>query len=282
MGSFLIVMVQDRLAYCIVHKAKLKDLATPEIQYNCVPIFIFEFNLKMPATDLFMYVFLALGAIASVLTKKLTPAASAAGASIGLLIFKGAGYPGIAMLSVFFISGSWATGWQKKHKQLMNRGEKQISGRTAGQVLANGGVAAISGALTWVFPQYAEVTKLMIAGSFAAAMADTLSSELGTVYGRRFYNILTLKADQRGLDGVISIEGTLIGVAAAAIIALIYSCCYAEWHGLMVIIIAGFAGNTIDSLLGATLERNGTIGNNDVNFLNTLFGALFCLLLSRI
>ena len=236
----------------------------------------------MPITDLFISVFLVTGAIASVLTKKLTLLAAAAGAFIGLLIFKGAGYPGIAMLAVFFILGSWATGWKKQEKQLMNRGEKQITGRTVGQVLANGGVAAILGALAWVIPQYAGVIKLMIAGSFAAAMADTLSSELGTLYGKSFYNILTLKEDQPGLDGVVSLEGTLIGVTGAATIALIYCCCYNEWRGLIIVIVAGFTGNTIDSLLGATLERNGRIGNNAVNFLNTLTGALVCLLFSHI
>jgi len=33
-------------------------------------------------------------------------------------------------------------------------------------------------------------------------------------------------------------------------------------------------GNLFDSVIGATFERNGLIGNNFVNFLNTLFAAL--------
>ncbi len=42
------------------------------------------------------------------------------------------------------------------------------------------------------------------------------------VYGRRFFNIITLKPDGKGLDGVISMEGTLIGIAGCVIIAAIY------------------------------------------------------------
>lgn len=236
----------------------------------------------MPVADLFMYLFLALGAITSIITKKLTIPAAVTGVMVGLFVFQGAGYPGIVMLSIFFISGSWATSWQKQKKQLMNRSEKQAYGRTVGQVLANGGMAAILGGLAWLMPYYTDLAKLMMAGSLAAANADTLSSELGTIYGRNFYNILTLKKDQHGLDGVVSLEGTLIGIGGAMIIALIYSYSNNRWNLFLLVVTAGFTGNTIDSVLGATLERNGRIGNNTVNFLNTLTGALTCLLLNGI
>jgi uncharacterized membrane protein len=44
------------------------------------------------------------------------------------------------------------------------------------------------------------------------------------------------------------------------------------------IIAAGTAGNLSDSVMGALLERRGVIGNNAVNFLNTLIAALVMLL----
>jgi uncharacterized membrane protein len=44
--------------------------------------------------------------------------------------------------------------------------------------------------------------------------------------------------------------------------------------------VAGIFGNLCDSILGASLERKQFIGNNTVNFLNTLFAAIFALLMS--
>lgn len=147
--------------------------------------------------------------------------------------------------------------------------------------MANGGVAALAGLMIWFNPAQSTLLQLMMAGSLASAIADTLSSELGSVYGSRFYNVLTFRKDQRGLNGVISMEGTLIGVLGAALMAIIYSIDFGWGTGSLSIVIAGITGNLIDSVLGATLERRGIIGNNLVNFLNTLAGALVCLVLAK-
>ncbi|TSJ42940.1 DUF92 domain-containing protein [Mucilaginibacter corticis] len=226
--------------------------------------------------QIIIYTILLLGSTLSYTAKKLTLAGAATGAVVGLLMYKSAGLMGLMILAAFFISAIWATKWQVAKKAAIGAAEENKGRRTAGQVLANGCVAALLGAATWLFPENIAVIKLMIAGSFAAATADTLSSELGIVYGRNFFNILTFKKDQRGLDGVISFEGTLIGVAGASLIALVYSLFMGWSISFLWIILAGFTGNVVDSILGASLERKGWIGNNVVNFLNTAVGAGVC------
>jgi uncharacterized protein (TIGR00297 family) len=230
----------------------------------------------MLVSDITIYSILLLGSALSYTAKKLTLAGAITGAIVGLLMHKGAGLTGLFILAVFFISAIWATKWQVAKKIAIGAAEENKGRRTAGQVLANGGVAALLGASSWVFPEHTATISLMIAGSFAAATADTLSSELGMVYGRRFFNILTFKKDVRGLDGVVSMEGTLIGLVGASLIAIVYSLGAVWGLSFFCIIIAGFTGNLVDSILGASLERKGWIGNNVVNFLNTAVGAIVC------
>ncbi|MFD0751764.1 DUF92 domain-containing protein [Mucilaginibacter calamicampi] len=234
----------------------------------------------MPVTDIIVYATLLLAGVWSYTSGKLTIAGSTTGAITGFIIFKGAGLACFIMLTFFFLIGSAATKWQRHKKAVMNASDHNEGRRTAWQVVANSGVAGILALLAFWRNEYLPIVQLMIAGSFAAAMADTLSSELGTVYGRHFYNIISLKKDKRGLDGVVSLEGTVFGIAGAFAIATIYALFFG-WNILALwIVIAGFAGNVFDSVLGATLELKGWMGNNLVNFLNTAVGAGVCLMLT--
>jgi uncharacterized protein (TIGR00297 family) len=230
------------------------------------------FAMLLPTffNNLFILTTLIIVAVLCIITKKLTPAAGVASILVGWLIFAGAGYVGELQLFTFFVLSVLAT----RHGRAL-KGKAHGEKRDAFQVFANGGVAAILAACAIVDYNHTSLYSLMIAGSLAAAIADTLSSELGMVYGKRTFNILTFRKEEKGLDGVISIEGTLIGAAGAFIIAVIYM-----WdRSLWIITVAGVGGNVIDSVLGATLERKRVIGNNVVNFLNTAVGALIAFLL---
>jgi len=233
----------------------------------------------MTASYLVAFLLIIFAASLSVITRKLNMLAAIAGSLVAVFIFIGASYTGIAMLAVFFILGSNATSWKIKTKAQLGFAEKNKGQRTAGQVFANGSVAAITGLLMLIHPAYENLFRLMMAASLASATADTLSSELGTVYGKKFYNIITFKKDVRGLDGVVSAEGTVIGIIGSAVIAAIYCIGFGWSENFFWIIVAGTIGNFTDSLLGALFERKNYLSNNTVNFLNTLIAALVVLLL---
>ena len=227
-----------------------------------------------------LLVILAGAMIGSVAAKKLTVAAALTGGVLGVLVFAGAGFTGIVMVAIFFLVGTMATSWKKGYKERAGLSEINSSKRNAGQVMANACAAGICGLLCYFLQQYVPVLRIMMAASLSSAMADTLSSELGNVYGKRFYNILTLQKDTRGLNGVVSLEGTAIGIVGSVVIALVYAFGLGfSWSIFLIIIISGTIGNLSDSVLGASLERKCYLNNDAVNFFNTAIAALTALVL---
>ncbi len=215
------------------------------------------------------------GALLSIKAGKLTVAGASAGILLGWLVFKGAGFTGIAMTATFFLLGTGATSFGKKRKEHQGLSAVNSSKRNAGQVMANAGVAALCGLAGWFYKDHIFIFRLLMAAALSSASADTLSSELGNVWGKKFYNILTLKKDNKGLNGVVSVEGTAIGVAGSIMIATVYSVGFGfAIQTFLIIVAAGTIGNICDSLLGASLERKHYLNNDAVNFLNTFVAAL--------
>jgi len=213
-------------------------------------------------------------------TGKLTLNGTITGGVVAICIYIGFLLPGIWLLAAFFMLATLATAWQKRIRQKAGNSDHPEK-RDVRQVLANGGAAAICGLLSYFIADKAQLFMIMATAALASATADTLSSELGTVYGKRFYNIITFKPDEKGSDGVISLEGTLIGVAASAVISLIYAVSFGWNVNFWFIITAGTAGNLTDSVLGATFERKNLLNNNMVNFANTVVAALVAWLLVK-
>jgi uncharacterized protein (TIGR00297 family) len=227
-----------------------------------------------------LLIVLLTGVLLSILKKKLTVVAAITGGVLGIFLFLGTGWTGPCLMGCFFILGSMATSWKRKEKEQDRIVEKNQGRRKTSQVLANGGAGAAIGLIAFFWPQQNALMQLLIASSFSSAAADTLSSELGSVYGKRFYNILSFKKDQRGLDGVVSAEGFIFGMAGSGVIAVIYTLFHGWSFHFLIIIIAGTIGNLADSFLGAALERKKLIGNDAVNFFNTAIAAIAALLLS--
>lgn len=223
--------------------------------------------------DIPAIVVVGVGVTVAIYWRKLTPGAGLAGGLVAMLVYVGAGYKGLALLAAFFILATGATSWRRDEKHSPFSGVKHQEKRRGGQVLANGGIAALLGLLMALLPQHRPLLFVMMASALSSATADTLSSELGVVYGRKFFNIITWGADTAGLDGVISLEGLLTGLGGSCLIAIVYAMGSAWGPGVLAVVFAGTIGNLADSVLGATLERQGRLSNNAVNLLNTLIAA---------
>jgi uncharacterized protein (TIGR00297 family) len=116
--------------------------------------------------------------------------------------------------------------------------------------------------------------------ALAEASADTVSSEIGQVFGGQPRMMTSLRTVDPGTDGAISLAGTLAGVVAAGIVAAIGTLALrGDFAMLWISCAGGVFGLFFDSFLGATLERRGWLNNDAVNFLSTASAAAFVLAL---
>lgn len=210
-------------------------------------------------------------AILARVIRGVSPTGALAGALVSFPLYLALGPGGFAALVSVFLLAWLTTRLGYKRKEQRGTAEKK-DGRTASQVLANLGMAALSALLYGTTR-----APLFIAAAAAAlseAAADTVSSEFGQAYQERAVLITTWDEVPAGTDGGISLPGTIAGVLAAALISLV---CLAvgllNWQWFCIVTLAAVLGMIADSVLGAALERKGRLNNDAVNFLSTLIAA---------
>jgi uncharacterized protein (TIGR00297 family) len=141
------------------------------------------------------------------------------------------------LLLAFLVSGSLLTRLSTGHG----------GRRTARQVIANGGVAAIA-ALFDSWPA--------AAGALAAAAADTWATEIGSFSLIPPRLITTWSRVPRGVSGGITAIGTAGGLAGALVMATLGYVLAPRGTplGVFSLTVAGFIGMLTDSGLGATVQ----------------------------
>lgn len=179
----------------------------------------------------------------------LTAGGLVAACAVGAGVTWGLSWPGLTVLAVFFVSGSLLTQLSER------RGPR----RSARQVVANGGIAAVAALLgSWA----------AAAGAIAAAAADTWATEIGAFSPFPPRLITSGQRVTRGTSGGITVLGTLGGVAGAALIAGLARGlaprAIAPTFGLVA--SAGVAGMLADSVLGATLQGKYECPGCDARF----------------
>ncbi len=193
---------------------------------------------------------------------------------LGTLIWAALDWRGWLLLFAFFVIGTACTKLGYRRKAAAKLAQEKGGRRSARHAIANGGVAAAAAVFAVATP-YPQLFGLAFAGALATAAGDTAGSEIGQLWGRRTFLVTTLRPVPRGTQGAVSLEGTLAGIAASALVALLgaWGGLY-PWLGAVAVVVAAFAGSLLESVVGATIERRGLLDNEAVNFLNTLIGAL--------
>lgn len=200
---------------------------------------------------------------------------------LGLWVAVAASIQWLLLMTVFTAIGVLATGYRHRQKQADGLAEAREGERSWQNVVANGAAAALA-VLALVLLDDELAATIAFATAVAAVSADTLASELGVLAPRARRILPPFQAQKPGTNGAVSLQGQLAAAVGALVIAVAAVWLIglpAQWAWVPA--VAGFFGCQVDSMLGATLERDELhdrpLSKQDVNFLASALPALVVL-----
>jgi uncharacterized protein (TIGR00297 family) len=215
----------------------------------------------------------ALLVLLALAARTVTRSGAAAGFLLGVAVYLGYGYKSYLILAAFFVLGSVATRLGYGRKAARGVAEKRRGARSWREALANTLAGAFL-ALMVITTPYPAIFLVALVASFAEAAGDTVSSEIGQWLSDRAYLITNFRRVEAGENGGVALPGSAAALLACAGVAgLGWGLGLTSGRGAGLAFAAAAAGNLLDSLLGATLERRGLVTNGIVNFAGTSFAA---------
>ncbi len=235
---------------------------------------------------------------------------------IGALIFSIGGLTWAVLLVAFFVTSSALSHYKERIKEPLAEKFQKGHRRDLGQVLANGGCAALIAVAFAIVPHRWHFIGFV--GAMATVNADTWATELGVLSKTLPRLVTNGRVVPVGTSGGVTWLGTIVALAGALLIGVLASVFEAisftflnpgtpisvAWQTIAVAAIAGLAGAFFDSFLGATVQAiyfcevdqketeaaihrcgNATrlirgwrwLNNDWVNFLSSVFGSLVAL-----
>ena len=224
---------------------------------------------------------------------------------IGIMIFIGGGWKFIAMISAFYILGIATTNFKKSKKRINSITKEKSTTRSYTNVIANGGIASML-ALSNIMIE-SELLTIAFIGAILTATADTIATEIGLL--SKSTPFLLLKPSKKCIKGesggvtILGLTSSFVSILIIGIISMVLGVINTQYQ-IIAIIIGGYSGNLLDSIIGGTIQRigkctecgnmtenmthhnkkvtitrgNKNINNDVVNFISTIFGAIIAVI----
>lgn len=142
-----------------------------------------------------------------------------AGIGLSLAVVYGTGTRGFLLVATFVIVGSVATRWGYAAKDHLGIAQKKSGQRTALHAVAKLFVPAAC-ALASPFATNPTSLKAAFVAATAAALADTLGTEVGQLCGNKPVLILRRQTVVPGTPGAVSWQGLLAGMVGTVLIGV--------------------------------------------------------------
>ncbi len=207
-----------------------------------------------------------------------------AGLLVGVPILVFGGFDNFILLLLFLVLGSFLSRIGKDVKRKYNPIGERVGTRAWPNVVANGFWPMVSSVMIYFnSPPHVKIAwEMFFMGSLASMVADTSATEIGML--SRNMPRLIVKPDSRvepGKSGGVTLLGTLASILFTAIFAILayfisgfnplieYTLIgfsplvymkSSELALLAIVVLAGFLGSFIDSILGATLQAKYKCG----------------------
>ena len=186
----------------------------------------------------------------------------------------------LLILLGFLLSAHKATKWRFDEKLERGMSESDDGHRSYDNVIANGGLPGIVAIFAFVTEEW-ETGLWMFSAAVAVAASDTFASEIGCM-DDNVRMITTFKRCDAGINGGFSPSGQIAALVGSGLIGLLS---FPAWYlttgttdiqiGLTLsgaVIVIGWLGCQMDSLLGAVLENRGFLTKGGVNGISITFG----------
>lgn len=179
------------------------------------------------------------------------------GLLISFLLHVFGGWRWLVTLLFFHFLSSGFTKYGYDYKRSVSAAQIKGGARSWKNVIANSLIATLMSVLEWT--SASDIFLAGFIGTISTSMADTLATEVGLLSHKKPRLITNLnKKVGEGTSGGVTILGEIASIVGSTLIAVIsYILGFGSWSfvkTLLISLLSGTIGSTIDSLLGARLQ----------------------------